>query len=108
MENEKHERLRFALLKKRNKRIEIMVLKEVETGDVSITVYTKRLIGSWKDRNIYTSGVCYGFETFSALSDIFAMLCGDPLFLKTTNRELGQVLKDKMTCRTNIGSGKTK
>ena len=104
MENEieQPELIRYALLKKRNKRIEIFVLKDPSDGKIAVSIDSKRLVGDWKERNIRTSSVCYGVESFMVINDVFNLLLGDPLFLKSINRELGQIGKDKMTCSTNI------
>lgn len=104
MEKEKPpppEILRYAILRKKNKRVEILVLKSHD-GTVGIVILTKRLFGDWKERRIIESNVHYGIESFMAIYDIFNMLIGDPLFMKEINREVGQVQKDRMNCQTNI------
>ena len=100
-EKESPQPFRYAYLKKKNKRIYIGVFKGAD-GTVSIAIETVRLIGSWKDRKIVKSSVGYGLESFIALYDISRMLTHDSVFLKTANRELGQLEKNKMSCQTNI------
>lgn len=106
MENKKQEKsqpqmLRYALLRKKNKRIEILALKDHD-GSVVICILAKRLIGSWKERRIIIAEVSYGIESFLVINDVFSMLIGDPLFMKEINKEIGQIQKDRMTCQTNI------
>lgn len=95
------EMVRYAYLKKKNKRIMISVHKHAD-DTLSVVVETIRLFGTWKDRHIRKSAVAYGIESFFVIHDISAMLLGDPLFMKLANREIGQMYKDKMNCITDI------
>lgn len=95
--------IRYAYLKKRNKRIIISVYK-CEDGTVAIIQNTINLVGDWKDRRISETSIVLGMESFIFLTDIYNMLLNDPFFLKITNAERGQISKDKKAtiCTTNI------
>lgn len=95
--------VRWAQLRKKNRRIEI-VYYDLEDGAL-ITIYTKRLIGNWKDRNIQKSTVGYGMESMAVIVNVLQHLFEDSEFVKRTNRELGQIEKsDKFEIGTNISA----
>lgn len=93
--------LKYAWLKKKNKRILITAFKHPD-DTFSVSIETTKLIGGWKERNIQRASVGYGLETFMVLQDIFGFLIADPAFIKATNREMGQLAKERMTCQTDI------
>lgn len=92
--------LRYAILKKKDKRIFISV-HELPEGEISIVIRTKKLVDR-KTRHIHTSEVIYGLETATIIKDMLTMLYEDPLFLMKSNREIGQLQKDRMVCTTDI------
>lgn len=100
-EKPKPEMIRFAYLRKKNKRIYIGVFR-VPDDTITVTIRTTRLVGTWKERHIIKAEVHYGYESISVITDVLTMLFQDPVFLKASNREQGQVEKDKMRCLTDI------
>lgn len=92
--------VKYAYLKKKNRRIKIVFLVS-EDGSHSIILETKRLI-DFKSRKVQTWSGLIGMDTFDAITAIFDMLREDADFIKSTNRELGQIRKDKFQCYTNI------
>ena len=96
----KAEVIKFALLKKQNKRIRILILK-YEDGTFGITIETKRLV-DFKLRQILIADIVYGLESFVVIKGIFDMIMEEPEFLKMANKELGQIMKGKFKCNTNF------
>lgn len=92
--------LKFCQLTKNNKRIEIVFIEHGEMH--SVTVYTKRLVGGWKDRNIVETNVSYSIESFEAIAAMYDILRNDPVYKKNAGREIGQALKNRFTAKTNI------
>jgi hypothetical protein len=92
--------IKFILLKKRNKRIDIQFVVD-EQGDHAVLIHTRKLL-DFKRRHILDANFCLGIESFEAIATGFDMLRRDPEYQKLTNRERAQALKEKFKAITNM------
>lgn len=95
-----HKLLKYAALKKKNRRIKIVFIQD-EKGETALIIETKRLV-DFKTRKIQKWGGVLSMETFDAMAAVFDLLREDAEFVKATNREIGQARKNQYQCRTNI------
>lgn len=98
----KKELWKYILLKKPNRRVEILIYKENDGESHMVRVITKRLIGSWKNRVIVATDIVYGIETFLVLSQMFEYIAESPQIKKAFSREIGQANKVNWNASTNI------
>lgn len=101
MEN-KPELVRYAYLKKHNRRIEFSVWKL--NNEVVANFRFKRLAGEWNKRNILSTELGLTVTTAAVIKDILQMLFTDTEFLKLADTELSELYKNKFTAETDIAN----
>lgn len=101
MEN-KPELVRYAYLKKHNRRIEFSVWKIRD--EVVCNFRLKRLVGNWKKRNILSTEFGMTVTTAAVIKDILQMLFTDTEFLRLADTELSELYKNKFTAETDIAN----
>ena len=102
--DKKPEIVRYAYLKKQNRRITFSVWK---INDEIVTQFEfKRLVGNWKERNIFSTECGFTITTAAAIKDILQMLFTDTDFLKLADTEMSELCKNKFTAKTDISNDK--
>lgn len=103
MEN-KPELLRYASLKKRNRRI---IFSAWKIKDEVVTQFTfKRLVGNWKERNILSNEIGFTITTTIVIKELLELLFSDKEFFKLVEHEISELSENKFTVETDINDGK--
>lgn len=104
-----HSVFKYVLLKKKNRRVDIIVYRSEDGDDITFCVNTKRLVGDWKDRNILELRTIYGYESIVAIMASLDMVLQDIDFKKVSNRLNALLSKDRYSVvARNTNNGKSK
>lgn len=103
-EQSKPELIRYAYLKKHNRRITFSVWK---IKDEVVTQFEfKRLVGNWKERNILCNEIGFTVTTTIVIKELLELLFSDKDFFKLVENEISELSENKFTLETDIANGK--
>ena len=100
--DKKPEIVRYAYLKKQNRRITFSVWK---INDEIVTQFEfKRLVGNWKERNIFSNEIGFTVTTTIVMKELLQLLFSDKEFFKLVENEISELSENKFALETDIAN----